>query len=129
MKTLIVNAIYHKLGGMIAPAAGAAVAAICLFLQAHWHITFDSATQTTIALGIGGVMTTILNLAVSWYKNGKMVALQQVMGIVAADGGKPDGVLGPVTQAVASYATQPIAAPVAAIQGIPPAARAELFRH
>lgn len=129
MKTLIVNAIYHKLGGMIAPAAGAAVAALCLFLQAHWHITFDAATQTTIALGIGGALTTVLNLAVSWYKNGKMVALQQVMGIVAADGGKPDGVLGPVTEAVASYAQKAEVAPVVLIREIPPAARAELFRH
>ena len=114
---------------MIAPAAGAAVAALCLFMQAHWHITFDAATQTEIALGIGGAMTTVLNLAVSWYKNGKMVALQQSMGIVAADGGKPDGVPGPVTQAVASYATQSTAAPVATIQRMPDAARAELFRH
>lgn len=102
--------IFHKLSGAIAPAVGAIVAALCLFMQAHWHITFDAATQTTIALGIGGAMTTALNLVISWIKNGRMVALQENLGVIA------DGVPGPVTMAVASYATKPAAAPVQEIR-------------
>lgn len=96
MKTLLLNFLFHKASGLIAPTAGAIVGALCHFMMVHWHLTLEPESQAWLIGTITVGATALLNSIMSYYKTGKWTDVQAALGVV------PDGVPGPVTMAVAT---------------------------